>query len=535
MFRSQGDGVDWDRLRTSLVNSGFQQKSNALFQVVDGLINGVATFQKLTNEKLNDIIEAININETGDVEISIVNNMSEFYSAELATKCQDETGSAGFLVFSLNPTFGSNITVTNNAIVTGKVGIGVGKSSPTAELEVAGQIRAEGDKGAAAANGIGYINTVQANALAANFLLRRARDAAGVASALQSGDSIAALVIQGHDGTAYGPTNNGAIIFNATENYTIAAKGCEIVFSTTTTGTVVRTNRWRVGGTGHFESVNGTEMIKWGTTNTFPALKRNTTIVEARLGDDSAYGAFHGIYKFGQNTITSTGTQNDVSFGNGVGLLICNNATDLTITGLLAGLDGQRLVIMSIGAGHVFMSHQDAGSAAANRLINAVTSGPTPLAAGAGRCEYQYDLANTRWRLISHDQGQYIDIPHASVTYDSDTGAFWTVDLADVATQKILITGRLAQIICTYANTTTIAGVGSRLRADFSGYKPWTWITTTRNWIRANEAGAITNGMATCAAATSRIQFSSAVTDPAWGVGANNRTIDGATIMLGVN
>ncbi|RPI80678.1 MAG: hypothetical protein EHM34_09725 [Nitrosopumilales archaeon] len=43
---SVGENVDFDRLKTILVNSGFQSKSNPLFQVVDGLINGAQLFRK---------------------------------------------------------------------------------------------------------------------------------------------------------------------------------------------------------------------------------------------------------------------------------------------------------------------------------------------------------------------------------------------------------------------------------------------------------------------------------------------------------
>lgn len=103
------------------------------------------------------------------------------------------------------------------------------------------------------------------------------------------------MVCQGHDGTNYGPTNNGAVIFAATENYTTSAKGTAIILATTTTGTTTRTNRWQVGGTGHFESINGTEMIKWGTTTSFPALKRSSAELQVRLGDDSDYAELRAM------------------------------------------------------------------------------------------------------------------------------------------------------------------------------------------------------------------------------------------------
>jgi len=66
-------------------------------------------------------------------------------------------------------------------------------------------------------------------------------------------------------------------------------------------------------------------------------------------------------------TITTTGTLNNYALG-AVGTLRCNNASLLTITGIAADVDGQLLVIESVGAGQVDLSHQDSGSTAANRL-----------------------------------------------------------------------------------------------------------------------------------------------------------------------
>lgn len=234
-------------------------------------------------------------------------------------------------------------------------------------------------------------------------------------------------------------------------------------------------------------------------------------------------------------TSTTTGNIDDFDFNN-ARLIRFNNATDTTLRGLKAGVAGQLVTIVSVGAGHVFLEHENAGSSAANRLFNTITSGPTPLATTCGKATYRYDGTSARWRLIAHDQGQFIDIPYASTTYDSDTGAFWTVDAGDVIVQKILIVGRQALVICTYVTTTVLVGVGSRLRADFSGYKTWTWLTTTRNYARIDQSPAANAiGMITCAAGTSRIQFSRDVTDPVWAASVNLTLIDGATVLLGVN
>lgn len=131
-------------------------------------------------------------------------------------------------------------------------------------------------------------------------------------------------------------------------------------------------------------------------------------------------------------TTTSTGTQNNFALTTGAGVLRCNNATLLTITGLSAGYDGQRLVILSVGAGQVDLSHQAAGSTATNRLINFATVGVTSLAAGVGTAILSYDTTTGRWRLVHHEQGAWIAFTPvlggsggtSGQTYTTQSGAY---------------------------------------------------------------------------------------------------------------
>jgi len=114
-------------------------------------------------------------------------------------------------------------------------------------------------------------------------------------------------------------------------------------------------------------------------------------------------------------TVTSTGSQNNLSITSGgleADLLLCNNASDLTLTGIAAPASpakpGKRLIVISIGAGHVYLAHQSGSSTAANRLANIFTAGATPLAAGSGVAVLVYDDNASRWRLVAHDQGAAI-------------------------------------------------------------------------------------------------------------------------------
>src|ERR1051326_9163470 len=123
--------------------------------------------------------------------------------------------------------------------------------------------------------------------------------------------------------------------------------------------------------------------------------------------------------RWSRTTTTSTGTQTVINPSE-ADLLICNNASDLTIRSITAPASpakpAKRLTIISTGAGNVFLNHQDTTSTtAANRLINgySVAAGGTPLKAGVGTATYVYDDNASRWRLVAHDQGGPISFTFA--------------------------------------------------------------------------------------------------------------------------
>ncbi|CAB4192548.1 hypothetical protein UFOVP1236_45 [uncultured Caudovirales phage] len=99
-------------------------------------------------------------------------------------------------------------------------------------------------------------------------------------------------------------------------------------------------------------------------------------------------------------TITTTGTQTALTLpvGRGDLVIFANNATLLTIQGVTAAYDGQRLTIFSKGAGQVDINNEHASASAANRIITG-SSGTISLPAGSGRASMIYDVTTTRWRL----------------------------------------------------------------------------------------------------------------------------------------
>lgn len=141
----------------------------------------------------------------------------------------------------------------------------------------------------------------------------------------------------------------------------------------------------------------------------------------------------------GVQTTTLTGTQNDFALLGGVSVLRLNNASLISLTGLGAGIDGQRLDLISVGAGQVDLLDQNAGSVAANRLVNGVT-GPRSLAPGTGKASLIYDTVTARWRVVSHDQGAWLGITFSGTNFTASTGT-WTVDAGDVKTFLYYLNG----------------------------------------------------------------------------------------------
>lgn len=174
--------------------------------------------------------------------------------------------------------------------------------------------------------------------------------------------------------------------------------------------------------------------------------------------------------------ITTTGNIDDLDFGNAA-QIIFNNASLSTLRGLKAGTDGQIVTIVSIGAGEVDLAHQNTNSSASNRLINYVTSGITPLAAGSGTCQYQYDGTTSRWRLVNHEQGDWITVTFNSANFSGASGMTWTVIAGNVLTNKFKIDGRRLLWNFQIINTT----VGGTPSSDLIAVNPLSYQANDSN------------------------------------------------------
>ncbi len=206
-------------------------------------------------------------------------------------------------------------------------------------------------------------------------------------------------------------------------------------------------------------------------------------------------------------TITSTGSQNNLAINTGISQLRLNNATDLTITGFAAGSPGQRIDLISVGAGNVFLAPQSGSSTAANQIINYVTVGNTPLAAGTGTASIEYDGTTARWRLIAHDQGAWLTPAYASGDYTALASMTWTVDSGDVTNYSYWLKGRTLTLSMVFATTTVGGSVSPELHVTMpNGYTAAKPATSTT--VFNDAGGAQTVGQAFTAAAVTYVAFS---------------------------
>lgn len=185
-------------------------------------------------------------------------------------------------------------------------------------------------------------------------------------------------------------------------------------------------------------------------------------------------------YKPTTVTTTSTGTQNNfdpsgaIAAGNELVVVRCNNATDLTITGLVAGVDGQTVIFENIGGGgNVLFQDASGGAGSTIELQNIATSAATPVST-RGFAKYVYDTTSTTWRLTSHEQGAWITATHNTANFAGSGAMTWTVDNpADILVLRYHLTGRTLDVYWNLATTSTGGVASSSLQvgnAEYGGF-----------------------------------------------------------------
>lgn len=196
--------------------------------------------------------------------------------------------------------------------------------------------------------------------------------------------------------------------------------------------------------------INDSGLGQDGTAYDFDKVTALITAVEAAV--DVEIAAVAAVVQ----TTTSVGAQNNFALTAKCAVLRCNNATLLTLSGLAAGVDGQRIEIVSIGAGQVDLTNQDTASTAANRLINGVT-GTRSLAPGVGWAVVVYDTTTARWRVTAHEQGAWITPTFAAGNFTAGGSQTWTVEAGDVTSFAYLLKGRTLTVMW-WIVTTSVGG-----------------------------------------------------------------------------
>lgn len=147
------------------------------------------------------------------------------------------------------------------------------------------------------------------------------------------------------------------------------------------------------------------------------------------------------------STITTTGTTATLALpvGKGPLYLFINNATTLTIQGIVAGIDGQELSICAIGAGSVVVNNLDAAAAAANRIVCTDATNVSYTVGMVGK--YIYDLTAAHWRAVASplEEGTWtpslVSAVGSGITYTTQIGSYVKIGRFVVATFAVALSG----------------------------------------------------------------------------------------------
>jgi hypothetical protein len=319
-----------------------------------------------------------------------------------------------------------------------------------------------------------------------NITMRRANGTQASKTALADADIIFNFRSYGYSGATNGFQLGGIMrmVANGTQSSTNA--GQDFLIALTSNGSIsAPSERFRITSRGNAtinttagaEPSTGTLGLFFGDGTVPSSLASNTAGLYAN--DVSGTVQLFAINEAGRSTqltdavtVTSTltGTQNDFDF-SGATFMRLAPASDLIITGFLAGFDGQQIVIYTNGAGNVYFTHLDTGSAAGNRLFNTVTVGPTPLVAAKGTAIYQYSGPLARWQLVYHNMGGTLNGTFSAGDFTGNGSMTWTVASGDVLVDAYTIVGRVMTWFFRYATTT----VGGTLNNQLQKALPNSW------------------------------------------------------------
>lgn len=167
--------------------------------------------------------------------------------------------------------------------------------------------------------------------------------------------------------------------------------------------------------------------------------------------------------------VTTVGNIDDLDFGDAT-VIRMNNASLATIRGLKAGTDGQTVTIISVNA-QVDLAHQNTSSLAANRLLNLAASAPSSL--NIGSVTYVYDITTARWRMTTHNQGNWISSPFNAADFTANGATIWVVGSGDVNELQYRLRGNELLVTFALINTSVTVATSVLLNINinqFGGY-----------------------------------------------------------------
>jgi hypothetical protein len=229
-----------------------------------------------------------------------------------------------------------------------------------------------------------------------------------------------------------------------------------------------------------------------------------------------------------QVDVTATGTQNNYAPGTGVAVS-WNGASQITITGLVAHLNGDlRIIHNSTAALPMKLTHQDAGSTAANRIILPSTCGQW--IGPGGSIGLRYDGVAARWRVLFIHPGTWIAVGYAAGDYTASAGT-WTVDAGDFAFSRFKQTGtEVAWDI--EVTLTSVSNAGAFPRAAYpAGFTVATGRTS--QLFRSTDNGVVGTGLAILSTA-GYAEFRSSPGGAGYAISVNNTSIQ-ASMRLEVS
>lgn len=234
-------------------------------------------------------------------------------------------------------------------------------------------------------------------------------------TALANGGTIAAIRMGGYDGTSAQP-RGASIVGVSNEAWTSTARGAEIKFEVTTTGTTTNVFALRTGSnaTGGFTQVLDGVLAQPGLAFISDAATGRYLIGAGNMADVCSgasiveYGTnYADIKKRPRRTNTSSpsafasGSTNNLSVAANISVLRGTpNAANSTITGITNGTAGDELWVFNIGtSGDIIFTNDDAGSTAANRFFLASATSTTVKPSGCAM--FWYDGTSSRWRQLN--------------------------------------------------------------------------------------------------------------------------------------